>query len=391
MGTFFLFIFILLILLLLLGFIMRAIPHFKSTLKNISILFSSHKEDKAKDNKDITITVSSHRSRHKNEDPINYTITDSSHNIMTPILTQNNLTTLNFTAIDFETANENPASACSIGLVIVENGTIVDKKEYFIKPTVGEFRPINVSIHGITENNVKDSPTFSNLWDNIKHHIENQIIIAHNASFDINVLLSTLEYYNINVPNFKYACTQKLAQQAFTDLKNYRLNDVADFLNLNHIHHNSLSDAVIAAEIGIRAIPNIKTSIFNLKEDEITCNISKIASQDKTDNLTTLSSKKKLNSKLLKPNLESADPNSYFYNKKVVFTGDLESISRKEAAEIIYEMGADINTNVSKKTHIVILGHNPGPSKLKQIEVINSEEEIIQIMTEEEFLIKIKR
>ncbi|QQU04005.1 BRCT domain-containing protein [Myroides odoratus] len=126
------------------------------------------------------------------------------------------------------------------------------------------------------------------------------------------------------------------------------------------------------------------------KNIEITSGIQKKAPKDKMDYYNDLESRKKINSSLLKPNLETADPNNFFYNKKVVFTGDLETISRKEAAEIIYKMGADINTNISKKTNIVILGHNPGPSKLKQIETINSNGEIIQILSEEEFLQKIK-
>lgn len=125
------------------------------------------------------------------------------------------------------------------------------------------------------------------------------------------------------------------------------------------------------------------------KSIKITSGIQKKAPKDKMDYYSDLESRKKINSSLLKPNLETADPNNFFYNKKVVFTGDLETISRKEAAEIIYKLGADINVNISKKTNIVILGNNPGPSKLKQIETINSNEEIIQTLSEEEFLLKI--
>ena len=57
---------------------------------------------------------------------------------------------MNFIAIDFETANEKRASACSLGLVIVKEGQIVDKRYYLIKPKELRFNPMNTRIHGIS-------------------------------------------------------------------------------------------------------------------------------------------------------------------------------------------------------------------------------------------------
>lgn len=78
------------------------------------------------------------------------------------------------------------------------------------------------------------------------------------------------------------------------------------------------------------------------------------------------------------------------YNKNVIFTGNLKQISRKEAAEIIFSMGAEIKTTISKKIQIVIIGTNPGPAKLKQIEYVISKGTDITILNEEDFLSKIK-
>ena len=50
---------------------------------------------------------------------------------------------MNFVAIDFETANEKRASACSLGLVVVKNSQIVDKRYYLIKPKELRFAPMN--------------------------------------------------------------------------------------------------------------------------------------------------------------------------------------------------------------------------------------------------------
>jgi len=90
---------------------------------------------------------------------------------------------------------------------------------------------------------------------------------------------------------------------------------------------------------------------------------------------------KKVNKTDLKPDFEHANVNSYFYQKKVVFTGDLKSFTRQEAAHLLKELGADVNTSISRKTDFVIVGSNPGPSKMKKIEALE-----ILIISEEEFV-----
>ena len=57
---------------------------------------------------------------------------------------------MDFTAIDFETATSNYTSLCSMGICVVENNKIVERKEIFIRPTPFEFKEYNIKIHGIT-------------------------------------------------------------------------------------------------------------------------------------------------------------------------------------------------------------------------------------------------
>lgn len=98
----------------------------------------------------------------------------------------------------------------------------------------------------------------------------------------------------------------------------------------------------------------------------------------------------RLSGDILEQDLEHADPNSPFYDKKVVFTGVLESISRSEAAEIVKAMGADINNSISSLTDYVIVGADAGPSKLKKIEDCNAKGANIRVIFESEFLKMIK-
>lgn len=89
---------------------------------------------------------------------------------------------------------------------------------------------------------------------------------------------------------------------------------------------------------------------------------------------------------VLIPNLEHTDCNSPFYAKKVVFTGVLKSIARKDAAELIQKMGADIETSITKRTNFVITGSAPGPSKMKKIEQLIAQGCDIRLVYEDEFL-----
>lgn len=196
--------------------------------------------------------------------------------------------------------------------------------------------------------------------------------------------------YKLPHPTSKYICTQKLAQETFSELKNYRLTSVAIYLGLNLTHHDSVSDATVSAEIGLKAIPLYDKKYYNYSHEELTYYINKKNSAEKKDNYTSGFSQKTIDSNLLKPNLDIANTNNPFYNKKVVFTGDLQKIGRQEAATKIQNFGADINTSISKKTEIVIVGNAAGASKMKKIEELNSQGCNIRLIYEEEFLSLIK-
>ena len=87
------------------------------------------------------------------------------------------------------------------------------------------------------------------------------------------------------------------------------------------------------------------------------------------------------------PNLELANPNHIFYNKKIVFTGTLKNYSdRNKAGEIVQKYGGDINTSISKKTDIVIMGEGAGPKKIETINMLKEQGIDIRIIFEEEFI-----
>lgn len=161
---------------------------------------------------------------------------------------------MDFIAIDFETATSSPNSICSMGLCVVRSNVVVETKEILVKPEPFVFQEYNIRIHGITPDFVYDMPTFDQYWPEIKPYLENQLVIAHNASFDVGALRATLDQFGISYPTFRYLCTVKLSQKAYPDLPSHKLNRLADALSISFSHHHAADDAYACAKVLIRIL-----------------------------------------------------------------------------------------------------------------------------------------
>ncbi|KHF39454.1 3'-5' exonuclease [Halalkalibacter okhensis] len=160
---------------------------------------------------------------------------------------------MDFVAIDFETANTNRSSVCSIGLVVVKNGKVTDEYYQLIKPNDMYFDPLCVRIHGITPEDVKNAPSFNEAWKDISNLLEGSLVIAHNASFDMSVLRHSLDECNIDYPSFSYNCTVNVSKKTWLGLHSYSLNVVAEHLQIKFKHHHALEDAQVAAQVYLEA------------------------------------------------------------------------------------------------------------------------------------------
>jgi DNA polymerase-3 subunit epsilon len=78
----------------------------------------------------------------------------------------------NFAAIDFETANNERTSICSVGIVIVRNGKIVDSFYSLIQPEPNYYCYWNTQVHGLTRKDTDDAPVFPKVWKQIAPMIE---------------------------------------------------------------------------------------------------------------------------------------------------------------------------------------------------------------------------
>lgn len=157
---------------------------------------------------------------------------------------------LNFAAIDFETANYNRSSICSVGIVIVDNGKITDKIYYLICPRPNFYCSWATDIHGLSYYDTINEPEFPEIWEKIKPKLENLPLIAHNSTFDAGCLKAVHDLYAIPYPDYEFYCTYRTAKKRFPDLENHQLHTVAAHIGFDlENHHHALADAEACAEI----------------------------------------------------------------------------------------------------------------------------------------------
>lgn len=261
---------------------------------------------------------------------------------------------MEFTVIDFETANWYRRSACSIGIVKVKNFEIVDTFYSLIKPTPFFFATINKSITKLSEIDVENSPTFKELWPHIQHYFNNQIIAAHNFSFDYSVLAHLAKEYEIDFNIKNGVCTLYASKVAFPKLGYYKLPFIVenvldkDFKN----HHHALEDATMAAEILIHIYKTWRPPTLNGMVNalyDIPLEERFIANPNKNYF-------NKINYSKLQPDI-GFENNTKLKGKSFVFTGDLNLYSRLEASQLIINYGGSVSSGVVKATTHLIVGN----------------------------------
>ncbi|MCS6991993.1 MAG: 3'-5' exonuclease [Chitinophagales bacterium] len=157
---------------------------------------------------------------------------------------------MDFIAIDFETANESSISACEIGIAVVRNNQLCESRGWLIRPPELRFLPHFTELHGINADQVRFERNFKELWDDLQHYLQGELLIAHNASFDLIVLASLLRYYRISFYPVQYCCSLQLARKVWgSRISGFSLKSLAHTLGIPLDHHRAESDARACALI----------------------------------------------------------------------------------------------------------------------------------------------
>ncbi len=154
-------------------------------------------------------------------------------------------------ALDFETADYEPDSACALSMVAIKDGAVSGQKTFLIRPPRDTF--VFTYIHGITWTHVRNEQPFAERIPEIEEFIWNaSYLVAHNAPFDRRVLYNCYSVSGHNPPENPFSCTVRLARAAW-QIHPTKLPDVCGHLGIALNHHDAQSDALACARIAIAA------------------------------------------------------------------------------------------------------------------------------------------
>ena len=271
----------------------------------------------------------------------------------------------NFVAIDFETMTAELTSACAIGLVKVINGNIQQEFYSLINPIPDSREQNNTHVHGITPEMVADAPTFEQLFPTLKSFITDLPIVCHNRGANINIMQRCMDHYGLaGIDTANNYCTFEMTGQSLTACcKQYGI-PMGE-------HHNALEDALACAKVFLACQGDIVATTFKGGLNEV----------------MAAAAAKKFERATLDPIADDQVQNqdTPFFHAKVVITGTFAAYpDRNELGKMLQSLGADINTSISKKTNVVVMGQGAGPAKVKKIEALRAEGYDIRIIYEEE-------
>ncbi|KMJ58401.1 exonuclease [Bacillus sp. LL01] len=312
---------------------------------------------------------------------------------------------MDFIALDFEIANNDLSSACSLGMVFVDDKKIVDDKYYLIKPPRLKVEKSFSKVHGLTEEDLKNARTFDEIWQEISGYFNTDtLVVAHNAYFDMSVLKSCLLHYSLEIPEFNYACSIPISTRGLNGFKvgNSLKARVEHFGVTLDQHHNALSDARACAEVVLKCVElkqreSLQTycstfssiplkSFTELKPQTSFYPRARKTNVRKSFNSVSISE--------ISPTNDKFDDKHPLFEKNLVFTGELTSVDRAKAMQLVVDKGAVIKSGVSGKTDYLVVGQQDpsivGPdglsSKERKAQELMKKESKIKILREKEFL-----
>lgn len=306
---------------------------------------------------------------------------------------------VDFVAIDFETATSDPNSACAVGLAFVVGLEVVATTHRLIQPPGNQYAQGNIHVHGIYPEDTEHAPDFLTVWQELHPMLAGRALIAHNARFDMSVIKASLAAYGDpyvqQYADFKYIDSIAMARDLVPGRKNLAACAQCLGVELSH-HHNAECDAVACAQIAITCIKanhclNLGEFCFSqphIRIQELSDLVLPVRTPTSVPRGRNPRSGPKyhpnvhpnVHPKEIRPQVTFFDPNHPFYQKSLVFTGEL-SIDRREAMQRAVNVGAIIKTAVSRKTDFLVVGrqyNGPGGTAT----VSNKEEKARAILAE---------
>lgn len=270
------------------------------------------------------------------------------------------MSSINFVALDFETATSNRASACEVGLTFVEDGQIVKSESWFIKPDENRFDAVNTSIHGITPEMTSTAPSFAEQWGKLSEYLKGKTVVAHYAPFDMGVIRDECERCNLQYPEFRFLCSCALSRFVVPGMYSYGLEPICHHFGIDtENHHRGEVDTIMTAKLVLALCKEAQVdSIEELLEkyryrfgnfDGVSYKpFQRIPDYSKKANLDQFA-------KEYIANVNDFDDENEFYDKEVVFTGTMYR-PRQDMMRMVMDIGGRTKDSVTKTTDYLVVG-----------------------------------
>lgn len=286
----------------------------------------------------------------------------------------------NYVVFDIETTGLDPEfdEIIEIGAVKIKDGIKIDTFNSLIKPEY-EIDEFITELTGITNGMVENAPSIDEVLPKFMDFIRDYIIIGHNVNFDINFIYDNLEELNIPPITNDFVDTLRISRRLIPELKHHKLSDLANYFNIDtNGSHRSLKDVEITLEV----LKNLNTMI-----------IEKYQNMDNFKDACKPKSHSGIRASDITTNNTELDEENMLYDKYVVITGTLGKMLRKEAMQVIADLGGHCQDGVNKDTNYLILGNNDynpilrgkKSSKLLKAENLKLKGQDIEIISENIF------
>ena len=255
---------------------------------------------------------------------------------------------IDYVVIDIETTGLDPKNneIIELSALKIKDNKIIDQFSTLCKRN-NEIPEFIIDLTGITNAMVETAPKIENILPEFIKFIDSSIIIGHNVNFDINFIYNNYKKYFNKELSIDFIDTMRLSRIVLPELKHHRLQDLSEYFKIEEKNlHRGLVDCNTTFKIY-----NLLKQYIKEKNISLDINIDNYNFKDKT----------------IKTNIsiDEIDTSNSFYGKYCVFTGELEKMNRKEAAQIVANMGGINENGITKKTNFLILGNNDNNKTIK--------------------------
>ena len=297
---------------------------------------------------------------------------------------------MEFVVFDLETTGlGDTTEICEFSFVRFKDGKLKSSLSSLVKPShSADWQSGAIKVHGITKSEVKNMPSLAQFKSKILAFCKDVPVFAHNASFDINRLMSEV---GLEIEAY---CSLRISREILGNPALQKLDDISKSLGIaKNETHRAESDAIACAEVVIELLSRSGVTTGESLQQKFgrhrlrpTLRSMENASRGpKNDRALRKSDFDELVSAGAFTNFE----NAVFAGKTVIFS-DLKTLSRTEAQMIILKLGGFSLDNVSKKTDFLVMGDIASETtKKRSASKINSNGGGIRIVSEEEFLVMV--